>query len=117
MERLTRFYGLDRNELTSEYGDFVKSSRAEFGVRHSLLDYLPGDSDIRVSPITKLRNDLSLSKLGFAKGICSQPSGISRVEKRITPEFPQQLIEALTDAGLPVVMIAELQERQREYYG
>ncbi len=117
MERLTRFYGLDRNRLAEEYGDFVKSTREEFGQQHSLLSYLPGDSDIRVSPITKLRNDFDLSKLGFAKGICTQPTGISRVEKRITSEFPQQLNEALLEAGLPVGMLAELQERQREYYG
>jgi hypothetical protein len=117
MGRLVRYYGLNKGGLDEEYGDFIKSTRSEFGLKYALLDYLPGDSDIRASPITKLRNDLDLSKLGFAKGICTQPSGVSRVEKRITSEFPTQLVEALSDAGLPVVMIRELQERQREFYG
>jgi hypothetical protein len=117
LRRLTRYYGLDEKELVAGYGDYVRFTRLEFGRKYTLFDYLPGDSDIRVSPVTKLRNDFDLSKLGFAKGICTQPSGISRVEKRITSEFPQQLNEALTDAGLPVVMLHELQERQREFYG
>lgn len=116
LERLVKKYGSNRSDVVKQYADYVRTSREEFGLENSFHNYLPGDSDIRISPITKFRADFNLSRLGFAKRICCQPSGISRVERKITSTFPEQLQTALKDAGLPVGILQELLDRQVEFY-
>ena len=114
LRRLTTYYELQESDLNRDYERFVKQKRLQFNERYS--PYKTPESDCTKSPIQLFRKLLTLSRVGFAKGICVQPTLLYKVEEAKIDVIPGQIAMALRDIQLPVGEIQEFQERQLEFY-
>jgi transcriptional regulator with XRE-family HTH domain len=106
--------GYNLEELRSDYRGFVKSTRSRFSSRYSPFD-LPIPT-FKKSPFTEWRETLNLSKTGFAKELCIQPSLLSRVESGAAHYLPEELEQALKDVGFEKDLLQELKDRVEEYF-
>lgn len=103
-------------EVERAYKKFVAHKRLAFGGGHALnfytLDHL---GEPRIHPVLALRDSLGLSRLGFAKSICVQPTVMYNVENCLCKRLPPELVGALADAGLPRTVLIELCLRYEEW--
>lgn len=106
---------LDPRNLDLSYYAFVYTNRKHFeytfGPDWHLPEPLLGDS-----PIVVWRESLNLSRSALSKGICVQPSMLSRVENKKMAMLPSQLIEALKAIGWTKSLIDEMDYRVNEFF-
>jgi DNA-binding XRE family transcriptional regulator len=109
---------LDRNpaQVEKEYNKFVADKRLTFGGDHALnfytLDHL---GEPRIHPLLAFRDSLRLSRMGFAKAICVQPTMLYNVENCQARRLPSELLKALKDAGLSRQVLLELSLRYEDW--
>lgn len=102
--------------VEEEYEEFVARTRDEFYAEH-LADYPHIEIETGLHPVVSLRNSFNLSRAGFAKQLCVQPSILYRVESGHTKKLPQQLREALVDVAIPEPIMKRLETGVEEWYG
>jgi hypothetical protein len=103
-------------DLDSQYQQYVIEKRQMMGVDYGLAQSdlgppLPEEGH----PFAQFRGSFGMSKSGFAKTFCVHPAALNKLEKGDAVHLPEQLREALTQAGVPVNVIDELNERCQEY--
>lgn len=98
--------GVDIPSLRQEYREFQKDCRQEFGeyFRDILLSESFNLVLERVYPSTSfvklLQDELGMSRAELAKWLCIQTAILYRLEKGQTKEFPDDLVDALYQAGI-----------------
>lgn len=99
-------------DAVKEYREYQRQKRRSNGELRglSILELGPPEGN----PFVGLRQQLSLSRMGFAKAFCIHPGLLYRVELGISQHIPGQLRDALIEAGLPVRVIDELAYRLEE---
>lgn len=110
--------GHSGTDLYREYREYVQNRRSGFGERHNCDPaelWLPASS-LKQPPTTSFRQALGFSRMAFAKELCVQPALLYKLERGQKAKLPQQLSEALAEAGFSERLIEELDERVREYY-
>ena len=98
---------------TSEYHEFQKGKRRDNGERLGLSIYELGAPE-GANQFVQFRTSLGLSRMGFAKDFCVHPGLLYRLERGISKTLPQQVADALGDAGLSLWVIDELNYRIKE---
>ena len=99
--------------LQKEYHEFQRDKRRVNGEQRGLALYEFGPPG-QTHPIVQFRNDLELSRLGFAKAFCIHPGLLYRVERGMTQGLSRQIKNALLDAGMTKQAIKELEYRSEE---
>lgn len=104
--------GLNLPEMQREYHEFQKEKRVQNGELYgiSIIELGPPEGN----PFVELRNQLRLSRMGFAKRFCVHPGLLYRVEQGISRSLPIQLREALLQAGCSQSVLDELAFRMEE---
>lgn len=122
IERYLMKLGEDPNDLNTQYLEFQNDKRRTIGAFLELKDYVTLEPRYDEGhPFVGFRESLGtpshepFSRMGFAKSFCVHPAQLYRLEKGGTKHLPEQLREALTTAGLPGNVIAELESRCEEY--
>lgn len=112
--------GEDRDTLNERYLEFQKERRLAAGDRYALAGYQLGEPRYDEGhPFVIFRESLDpgepVSRMAFAKNFCVHPAQLHRLETGATKHLPEQLKEALQRAGLPDIVIGELESRCEEY--
>ena len=119
VEHVLSGLGFDLEIIERDYAKFQKEKREAFGTQYGLAVWTVADLGthrLNKSPVATLRSRCNISQLGFAKAICVQPAVIYKAEKGKASMLPEQIRDALIEAGLSVQLLEELNERQQEYY-
>lgn len=101
--------------LILEYHVYQKEKREAFGESYGLPIFELGPPD-DTNPFVDFREVLDLSRMGFAKRFCVHPGLLYRVENGISQSLPEQLADALRDAGVKPWVLSELDFRIREQH-
>lgn len=104
--------------LELKYKQFVAEKRKVAGDLNSLSEVDLGEPIFDIGhPFVVFREKLPgvLSRMAFCKDFCVQPSLMYRLETSGTKHLPEQLREALTESGLPAIVLQELADRCQEY--
>lgn len=109
-KKLVKKYHADGQKLDQEYRMFISQKRFFFDRDFSAT--LPENNG--KNPVVSLRENLSLSRLGFAKVICVHPSILHKVEKNVLSDIPESLRIALLQCGFRVEDVRELSDRYRK---
>lgn len=105
-------------DLDREYHVWQRECRETFGKDFilpnlELLSNCPWSNSY--SPFYQIREALGFSRSEFCKGICVQPATLYRVESDKVKEFPIELKQALLQAGIPLDIVRDWDERTRLY--
>lgn len=109
--------GYEEKSVQSSYHDFQRLRR----IARGQLDRLDETTELGEPlphlghPFVQFRLALGLARLGFAKEYCVHPASLHKLETGSAIHISEQLREALTVAGLPATVIAELNSRCEEY--
>lgn len=103
----------DVKVATEEYHEFQRAKRRDNGERFGLAVYELGPPEW-ANQFVQFRSSLGVSRMGFAKDFCVHPGLLYRLERGISKALPQQVADALSDAGLPDWVIEELNYRIKE---
>lgn len=98
----------------SEYTAYVLEKRLEFGAHYDLPNTQLGPP-VGSNPFRGWRDQYDLSRMAVAKGLCVHPASLYKVEHDETKHLPEQLVVALKVAGMPSMVIEELQFRLEEW--
>lgn len=101
---------LDLDRIRSEYHNYQTLKRVQSGEMYAfpyITTWPPSDEN----PFVEFRQQLPLSRMGFAKGFCVHPGSLYRVELGIAKTLPDQLVQALLEAGLSRSVLGELKYR------
>lgn len=99
-----------------DYQNFRLVQQRIFGEEYLKRKGLPAPT-LAVPPITEFRKYHGIrSRTSFAKGLCVQPALLYKLEHGMVKYLPDQLYQALLQAGLPVEEVEELDNRTTEYY-
>ncbi len=103
--------------LRTEYREFQKERRAEFALEYNFQDpNIIGPIMLSKAPIVTFRTNLGLSRQAFAKRLLVQPAILYKLEHGQARHLPQQLVDALEEAGMSSDIIDELNERTEDFY-
>lgn len=103
------------------YSQFQLEKRWMIGRTNSLSEYVSREPLFdHGHPFIVFREGLTnpkgfMSHMAFCKLFCVQPSLLNRLETGRTKHLFEQLRQALSDAGLPAIVIQELETRCEEY--
>lgn len=111
--------GGNTETLKRDYRQFQKEQRELFGIQYrDTFEYfnLP-EFKFSQNPFRDWRTKLvDLSRQALAKRLCVQPAVLYKVEHGKSASLPEQVKEALEEAGCPVGVIEELDVRVAEHY-
>lgn len=108
----------DPETVERHYKVYVERKRKAFGETHGFkfltVDDLgePGGTH----PVIAFREQLELSRMGFAKQACIQPTLLYNVEYCRSKRIPNQVVDAMLKAGLAPVVVMELCSRYEEWH-
>lgn len=114
--------GEDAQRLDNVYRSYQAEKRRYVGAFLLLSEYVTKEPIYELGhPFVVFREGLNgpdgpLSRMSFCKKFCVQPSLMHRLETSVAKHLPEQLRVALTEAGLPANVIAELDNRCEEYW-
>ncbi len=105
-------HGHSLPEAVAEYHQYQRDKRHDSGEEYGFAVYELGPPT--ATPFASFREAIGLSRMGFAKHFCVHPGLLYRVEQGISKTLPEQLADALKEAGLAVGIIDELRYRIEE---
>lgn len=99
-------------EAEREYREFQRQKRVASGEQYgvSILELGAPEGN----PMVELRNQLGISRMGFAKRFCIHPGLLYRVEQGVSRSLSEQLTNALLEAGFREKDVRELRDRLEE---
>jgi DNA-binding XRE family transcriptional regulator len=109
---------MSSEDLLSAYSNYQFHQRGDFGRQHNFPHLSTvGDWDGDTSPFEEFRSQIvKVTRTALAKGLCVQPAALYRLANNEVKELPALIQNALQEAGLPLDLVYELNERTREYY-
>lgn len=122
LPRITQFivdnHIMSVEDLHSAYSNFQFHQRGDFGRRHNFNHLTTvGDWDGDTSPFEEFRSQIiRVTRTALAKGLCVQPAALYRLANNEVKELPSLVQNALSEAGLSLDLVYELNERTREFY-
>lgn len=102
--------------IPTGYSEYQVTCRIAFGRKYFNEGFSLPQPSISRHPVSTLHDQLKLSRSQFAKQLCVQPAVLYKSTGNTSRHLPRQLVDALTEAGLPVEVIEELQDRTEEFY-
>lgn len=117
-EYLVNNYVIDPVTLQDSYSTFQFHTRATFGRSHNFSSLQQvGEWNGDTSPFEEFRSQcLHVTRTSLAKGLCVQPAALFRLANNQVKELPVLVQNALSEAGLPMDLVYELNDRTREWY-
>lgn len=100
--------------VSAEYFLWQKEGRRATGEEYAFSIY-EWNEPLDLHPFIQFRMSLPMSRMQFAKRLGVHPNSLYRLEHNQTRNLPEQLIEALQDAGLPRHALDELRFRVKEW--
>lgn len=112
-------------ECDTQYRQYQQYIRQLSGMKWNIskisLNDLP-EPDYYQHPVVRFRRMLTdplhrsgLSRMAFCKSFCVHPAELYSIENGFKHSFSEQLVTALTEAGLDSTVLAELQYRTEEF--
>jgi DNA-binding XRE family transcriptional regulator len=111
--------GFDVKDLQAEYRAYQNTQRIDAGIYYDFEHLDLGQPNLKQHPMISLREQLGYSRDAFAKTFCIHPAALQELERGDRVSLPEQVVEALEEAGLREEVIAELNFRVgefRDYY-
>ena len=109
---------MSQQDLFDSYALYQFHSRSDFGRQHEFSHLnTVGDWNGSTSPFEEFRSQIvRVTRTALAKGLCVQPAALYRLANNEVKELPTLVQNALQEAGLPLDLVYELNERTREFY-
>jgi len=115
----------NRELLEEEYQRFVLQQREYHGRLYHLSDFTLDDlgEPFGVHPVVQFRHHIGLqqghptglSKMGFAKSFCIHSAELYSLERGDKRILSEQFKDAMKEAGLPAIVLDELEYRCTEF--
>jgi DNA-binding XRE family transcriptional regulator len=122
---LMRTFEHSRDYLEADYAQFVEQQRRAFGRLYGLSGFSLGDLGAPggTHPVVQFRAHIGiaqghprgLSRMGFAKSFCIHSAELYSLENGEKHGLSEQFKLAMTTAGLPAIVLAELEGRCDEF--
>lgn len=103
-------------EVEDGYRLYQLYCRDAFGKHYFTEGFELPQPSLAQHPVVAFIEQCKLSRSQFAKQLCVQPAVLYKTVENASRHLPRQLIDALTEASLPVELLEELQIRMEEYY-
>jgi transcriptional regulator with XRE-family HTH domain len=107
--------GYDKKQIEKDYRDYIKHRR-EYERQNNSWDYTLDSLNILVNPFLSFRSKVDTSRANFCKRLCVQPALVYRLENGDFRSIPSSVEVALSDVGVPQIILAQLNEQIEEYY-
>lgn len=109
---------MSAEDLSDAYSNFQFHQRSDFGRQHNFSHLnTVGDWNGDTSPFEEFRSQVvKVTRTALAKGLCVQPAALYRLANNEVKELPALVQSALSEAGLSLDLVYELNERTREFY-
>lgn len=115
---LTEHDIISREDLLDSYSTFQFHSRSTFGRQHNFSSISTvGEWAGETAPFDEFRSQIiKVTRTALAKGLCVQPAALFRLANNQVKELPVLIQSALSEAGLSMDLVYELNDRTREFY-
>lgn len=100
--------------LDADYRIYQREKRQTSGVQFC-LGAVVLEAPSPVHPVVAFRTNLVLSRMAFCKRFCIQPSEMYELEQGKKHTFSEQFKQAMNEAGLPAIVLDELEYRCGEF--
>lgn len=103
-------------QIDKAYDYFIHHKRKVSGEEFSLSTKRIDDlGEPEYHPFIQFRQALGLSRMGFAKNFCVQPTILYNLEEAKSVSIPKQVQEALRESNLPIIVLDELRTRYEDW--
>lgn len=108
--------GFSRGQVEKDYRQFIKKQREKERDTKVWLSISLDSPNLLLNPFSTFRLKADQSRTSFCKRLCIQPALVYRLEQGNFKNMPASVEIALTEVGVPTVVLAQLNEQMEEYY-
>lgn len=108
--------GYDRKQIEKDYKAFIKHRRQIEHESSSWANVVLDSPSLISNPFLAFRTKMDNTRANFCKRLCIQPALVYRLENGELKSIPSSVEIALSEVGVPYIVLEQLNEQLEEYY-